>query len=397
MARTIVFETPGLIDLRSFTVMGLHAKPNSATPIGTFGTGLKLSVAVLLRHDVSPVLWIGENEHVFYTKKGEFRGSEYSSVRLKRKKGLLSSWQYEELPYTTDYGKFWKLWQVFRELHSNTLDENGRTYEVTPALVQEGWQPSGEVSKTRIVVESDEFAECFDKMDEIFLPGARRNRSDDQPAEAFVRTSKFLYWRGLKVQELQHEAVCTWNVLDHVELTEDRTLKHDFSARNAVARAVMTSKDAQLIERVLRAKEKTYEHDIDFNQADWVTPSPAYLKLSRLYGNKSVSSWWGGTGGARYGGRSGEVVVWERLVYNALKDGDYSRAYDLMQRYRDPLLALLDGRARLAEYGVGQATAPDLGASLAVAASGAAPLLDEYMEPVPRPVPAQENSADIPF
>ena len=28
----VVFETPGLIDVRAFTIMGAHAKPNSAKP-----------------------------------------------------------------------------------------------------------------------------------------------------------------------------------------------------------------------------------------------------------------------------------------------------------------------------------------------------------------------------
>ena len=41
MTRAIVHRTPGLLDPQAITVMGLSAKPNSTSPIGQFGTGLK--------------------------------------------------------------------------------------------------------------------------------------------------------------------------------------------------------------------------------------------------------------------------------------------------------------------------------------------------------------------
>ena len=31
----------------------------------------------------------------------------------------------EQLPFTTELGKNWEVWQAYRELHSNTLDESG--------------------------------------------------------------------------------------------------------------------------------------------------------------------------------------------------------------------------------------------------------------------------------
>jgi hypothetical protein len=64
----LVFETPGLIDLRAFTVMGFNAKPATENPIGYFGTGLKYAISVLCRLGTKPVVWIGQDKYTFYTK-----------------------------------------------------------------------------------------------------------------------------------------------------------------------------------------------------------------------------------------------------------------------------------------------------------------------------------------
>ena len=74
--RHVVFKTPGLIDIRAFTVMGLSSKPNSDSPIGKFGTGLKMAIAVLVRNGIPVTLWIGRTKYTFRKKRIKFRGEE---------------------------------------------------------------------------------------------------------------------------------------------------------------------------------------------------------------------------------------------------------------------------------------------------------------------------------
>jgi hypothetical protein len=45
---SLVFRTPGVLDLRALTTFGMSSKPNSTSPIGIFGTGLKYAVAVMV-------------------------------------------------------------------------------------------------------------------------------------------------------------------------------------------------------------------------------------------------------------------------------------------------------------------------------------------------------------
>jgi len=68
----IIHETPGLLDTRSFTTFGINAKPNAKSPIGMFGTGLKYSIAVLMRQALKVTVWIGDQPYEFLLKNPSF-------------------------------------------------------------------------------------------------------------------------------------------------------------------------------------------------------------------------------------------------------------------------------------------------------------------------------------
>ena len=141
----IIHEPLGLIDLRAFTTFGINAKPNTNSPIGYFGPGLKYAIAVLVREGLKVTVWIGTEPHEFYCEPSNFRGKDFSLIRMRRQRGVTRKWMATDLPFTTELGKNWKLWMALRELHSNTLDENGLTIR---------GKLSGEIGKegcTRIV------------------------------------------------------------------------------------------------------------------------------------------------------------------------------------------------------------------------------------------------------
>ena len=121
----IIHETIGLIDSRAFTTFGINAKPSTNSPIGYFGTGLKYAIAVLVREGLKVTVWIGTEPHEFYCEPSNFRGKDFSLIRMRRQRGVTRKWMATDLPFTTELGKNWKLWMALRELHSNTLDENG--------------------------------------------------------------------------------------------------------------------------------------------------------------------------------------------------------------------------------------------------------------------------------
>ncbi len=80
----VVFKTPTILDIRAITMFGLSAKPNSKNPIGYFGTGLKLAIATLIRHNIPIQIYIGKKHYSFEKRPEEFRDQPFEQVWMKR-------------------------------------------------------------------------------------------------------------------------------------------------------------------------------------------------------------------------------------------------------------------------------------------------------------------------
>lgn len=263
----IVFETPGLIDIRSFTLMGVSAKPNSANPIGYFGTGLKYSMAALIRLGCNPIVWIGKDKYTFFKRAAKFRDTDLDMIWMKREKFHLLKASNHELPFSTNYGRNWKPWMIYRELESNTRDENGTTI-ISPFPLE------GQENTTRIIVDLPEFVDVHAIRDEIFLPEAVREGSGVQMVE---RKTKNLYWRGLRVFETQKPCLNTYNFLDRLELTEDRTLSNEFYARYALGKWIVKSEDENAIISIITAKTEFWESQIHYDNT--IEPSETFHRV----------------------------------------------------------------------------------------------------------------------
>lgn len=80
----IVFRTPGSIDMRAFTIMGVNAKPNTDKPIGYFGTGLKYAVAVCCRLGASFEVHTSGHRYWFERAPLSFRGQDFEQIVMRR-------------------------------------------------------------------------------------------------------------------------------------------------------------------------------------------------------------------------------------------------------------------------------------------------------------------------
>jgi hypothetical protein len=289
---TIVHRTPGLLDIRAVTVMGLSVKPRSDNPIGMFGTGLKYAIATLCRMGCTPVLWIGRDKHTFIGRKAEFRGADYVKLRMRLERPTWAKPRYVDLPFTTEYGRFWQPWMAYRELETNTRDEGGETLIVGAGessrvshrhvnrVLGSHDSVGGADGETRFVITHPDYAMAHLLQHETFLPGGRSSLDGGGPPfQALPGESPRLYWRGMRVMDLAKPSVRTWNMLLPMELTEDRTLKHEHVARGRLARwLAMECMDAALIEEVITADGNHWEHRLDFEY--WCQrPSPLFMDV----------------------------------------------------------------------------------------------------------------------
>jgi hypothetical protein len=260
--KTVIFHNPGNLDIRGATTMGLSAK-GSDDAIGKFGTGLKYAIASICRWGGAVSIETGGEIYEFSTNPIDFRGKAHDQI-IMRKRG---SGHCQELGYTTHYGSHWQPWQIFRELYSNAKDEGG---DVSTAM----GRPSG--SGTVITVDCKQVAECYAERDTIILPskGTPTNDCSGFDTHLIKAPSMFLYYRGVRV----HKVKClnTWNLMDCVELTEDRTVNGIYSFESAAGQAIQASTDRDMIFKCLTAGDGFFEADAVYSS--WNTTSDEFIE-----------------------------------------------------------------------------------------------------------------------
>lgn len=326
---SVVHQTPTLIDPRAFTMFGMNAKPNSANPIGYFGTGLKYAIAVLVREGLTVTVWIGEEPHQFFCEPSNFRGKDFNMIRMRRQRGLTRRWFTENMPYSTELGKNWQVWMALRELHSNTLDENGSSFETFN-------ETKGAQGCTRIVVEGDAYHTEFANLSNTFLSDVINKT---QPSQIFAnKPTKHAYFRGMRVMDLKRPTLHTYNINDTLLLTEDRTLQHPWMFEHYVKRAIMGSTNESFVRSVFNAPNDTFEHQISWDANDKSYATPEFIKFVTLWG------------GARHTTvfvdktaiRTEPTVDWRREVIIALDTDDENEVGKVCLKYKTRLAALLE-------------------------------------------------------
>lgn len=244
------FITPTDLPLDAFTNFGINHKPNSDSPIGYFGTGLKYVVAIVARHGGTVSLNTPKGEFVFYGADKEFRGKTFTGLRMKRRNGWASKWRYEQMPFTTELGKNWHLWQAFRELLSNTIDEGGIV--TTDDYHEHGWS-----TFSRVTVECDGFDRWCDPAhsEEVWLDRdlwAEPNKVIDD-VEIWDAPAICVYYKGIRVFDFPegYKSRRTYNFTSGIELSEDRTVRNQWLMQKTLI-GVLDQLDARTVAEVLR-------------------------------------------------------------------------------------------------------------------------------------------------
>ena len=193
MTRETVFITPGQLDLSCLTTFGVSVKKND-NPIGRFGTGLKYALAVLMREGAEVFIATGGITYEVGQSAVTIRDKTFQQINL-RNTGTTYAKQYTELPFTSELGKDWELWQSFREIYSNTLDENGKiNTSPAPVFVAAG--------NTYITVIHDEFAEIAENREDYFKEDRSKAIQAGPLGHIYPNDeSRGLFYKGIRKQQ----------------------------------------------------------------------------------------------------------------------------------------------------------------------------------------------------
>lgn len=199
----ISFLTDTALPIEAATTMGVSVKGDDA--IGKFGTGLKYAIAGVLRLGGSIAAYIDGERHEFMTKDANIRGRDFRIVH------------HNDVPcgFTTELGKHWEPWQLFRELASNTLDEGGSwTREPT----------SAQSARTVIQVCCRE-VEDSERNEHVFITKGEPLLESSMGATVYAGASRHYYFRGIRAGSFPTLAPVTVDVHDG-SLSEDRLLDY---------------------------------------------------------------------------------------------------------------------------------------------------------------------------
>lgn len=242
----ISFITPTELPIEAATTMGVSVKDDNA--IGKFGTGLKYAIAGILRLSGTITVFIDGERHDFTARDADIRGRTF---RIVHHNGTPCG-------FTTELGKHWEPWQLFRELASNTLDEGGR------------WtrdDVDSSADRTVIQVRCREVEES-ERSGHVFLGERRALVESSMGATIYEGASPHYYFRGIRAGSFGGMAPVTIDVSSGT-LSEDRLL--DLSTvhnETAYAFRFATRWDESLLLSVIASGESD-----DF----WMQTVPGYV------------------------------------------------------------------------------------------------------------------------
>lgn len=257
----IVFENPGLIDVAAITTMGVSVKEEGA--IGYFGTGLKFAIATILRNGGKITIHRGGEEELTFTAEEIIvRGEPFDRVCMNG----------EPIGFTTMLGRNWEPWMAFRELASNCRDEGGSYFKPGHAP-----PPCFSAKDGHTVIMVEGLDEVWPDRGTILLEGDPI--LSNEVMEVRDGVSLYVYYRGVRIFTAPRPLAFTYNLLEQVELTEDRTAKSWYHLETALERGIGMIDDRAVLRRMLTCGELFQEHHMDVPA--YGSPQEAFREMAR--------------------------------------------------------------------------------------------------------------------
>jgi len=279
----ILIQNEGEIEINSFELIGASTKRNDSTKIGFFGSGLKYSIAYMMRNNISFRVFTGENEIVFTKKPETLRDQSFDRICIN---GLPTS-------YTTTMGPTWtEDWFILREIYCNAVDEG--KYDIVNN-VEEVHPAAG---RTRIYIEQTDKLQkvinnwdaCFaDEREPLFITGniytsVLGAKTGRQQMKVYNKTSGVIFRKNIRVHSKDYNFDYGF---DDVAINEDRTAQHPSYLSYAIQEAMTSFQNEDWITAILRdgSNDKPGYEYISMCAATWfeATASDKWIEYSKKY------------------------------------------------------------------------------------------------------------------
>ena len=281
----ILIQNDGAIESNSFELIGASTKRGETVKIGFFGSGLKYSIAYMMRNNIDFRVFSGEQELKFTTTPETLKEQQFDRICINGK----------PTSYTVTMGPTWtEDWFVLREIYCNALDEGSCT------MVRDIESINPSAGKTRIFIEltgklqsvvdmwdayfSDEREPVFVSSNTYtcYLGNEDVVATATQNIKVFTKTDGVLFRKGIRVYKkagMLFDYGC-----DSININEDRTARNPSGIHYAFAEMAAMLNNEDWLKSILRtqASEKPCdEYDaLTINGSDGVA-SPRWIEFSK--------------------------------------------------------------------------------------------------------------------
>lgn len=245
-------KNDGVLDIRLVALMGGTTKSGKETLIGQFGSGLKYTLAYLLRNNLDFHIFAGTEEIKITVESETIREEQFDIICINDHRTSI----------TTNMGKEWEAWMIVRELWSNALDEGGAQKEIVTSC-------EGTEDTTSFFIQVDkEVQEVLNNWSTYFIIDQEALSENYQYRIYGGGKTLRLYKQGILIHEEKDKpALFSYDILN-AQLNELREFKGsvDYSVTEAIAGA-----SKRVVEHLLsNITEDHYEADTMCYGYEWI-------------------------------------------------------------------------------------------------------------------------------
>jgi hypothetical protein len=245
------FKNSGLLPIEAITTLGVSVKEGDNS-IGRFGTGLKYTIAGVLRLGEEISIQVGPIAYYFSSEIKEVRGKPFQFVNMT----IIESGKEDRtlpLGFTTDLGKHWLPWMFIRELWSNMKDERGSC--------DWGLHPGGP-NETVITLKGYHVEEAFRRIKEYIITDELPVTANSYGEHYGGERADTIFFQGISIGATPKPVLRKYN-LARADLTEDRTMAYPGNIIQSIVNFIALSDDRKLIERYVTLQRDSGYWELD--------------------------------------------------------------------------------------------------------------------------------------
>lgn len=248
----IKIENKGIIDPQAFILLGGSTKRSDGTKIGFFGSGLKYSIAYLLRNNIDFKVFAEYKEIKFNVESIAFREQNFGVISIDGQKTSM----------TTEMGLDWEPWFVLREIYCNAIDEG----ESKISIVSEKKCVPVEDKTVFYIEVNKEFDEIMNNWSNYFSD-TRKDICfiDENENKLFSGGGNFLVYRkGIRCNFAENiKSIFNYD-LQWIEINESRIIKNEWDFKYKLVKYLKSIKDKKIISQILNTINLNWERDLNW-------------------------------------------------------------------------------------------------------------------------------------